>query len=166
MSMELISTTTLSTTATSIEIASIPSDGTDLLLLCSLRNSDGFSLTIGNWFLDLNSSGTGTKASLWGTGTSTQFYSASGGEVNGINASSSTANTFSSHQIYITNYSSSTNKAISFETVSENNGSSSYQVITSGLWSSSAAITSVKIRPEYGTLVANSTVSLYKITKA
>lgn len=164
--MELIQTITLTGSAASIEFTSIPNDGTDLLVLCSLRNADGFGLTIGNWFVDLNSSGTGSKRSLWGTGGSVQSYTASGGEINGINASSSTANTFSNHAIYIPNYAGSANKSISIDNVSENNATSAYQVLTAGLWSNSAAVTSVKIRPEYGTLVANSTASLYKITKA
>ena len=149
--------------AASIEFTGIDQTGQDLVVLLSLRNADGFGQVTANWKLQLNSTNTGAKKSLWGTAVSSQSYSSSE-EINGLNASASTGSTFSSHKISLPNYTSAANKSISIDNVSENNATEGYQVITAGLWANTAAITSVKILAENGTLVQYSTASLYKIT--
>jgi hypothetical protein len=78
--------------------------------------------------------------------------------------SSATANTFSSHNIYIPNYVGSTYKSISSECASENNSATAYVLdISSGLWSQTAAITSLSLYPESGSWVQYSSASLYGI---
>jgi hypothetical protein len=164
--MKLIETKTLGTAQAAIEFTSIPQDGTDLVLLCSLRNTtDGVhgKVTFNNsasGYSVRNLTGNGSTASSESLST-TQFY------FNGLFAASSyTANTFSSAFITIPNYASSANKSVSVDNVTENNATASFQTITAGLWSNTSAITSVKIETySAGTIATGSTISLYKVTK-
>ena len=83
---------------------------------------------------------------------------------NYVNASPSTANTFTNNQIYIPNYAGSTNKSVSIESVVENNSSDNMMNILAGLWSNTAAITTITFLPD-ANWVAGSTISLYGILK-
>jgi hypothetical protein len=162
MTMTLIETKTLGTATTAIEFTSIPQDATDLFVVWSTRYV---------------SEGT-TKTTILFNGLSTNFSyrllqgdgsaAASGANTINIaginNGSTTTSNTFSSNQMYIPNYTGSTNKSFSVDAVSENNGTSSFQDIWAGLWSNTAAITSLTISGA-SNLAIGSTVSLYKITK-
>ena len=161
MTMTLIETKTLGTAASAIEFTSIPQDGTDLLLVASIRAVDEQLVSVFN----LNGSTTGfTSRYLMGNGSSvesstfTRFWAA-------IPYGSFTSNTFGNAQMYIPNYAGSTNKSVSADSVSENNATTSYQQISAHLWSNTAAITSVAISANAGNLAAGSTISLYKITK-
>jgi hypothetical protein len=84
-----------------------------------------------------------------------------------IPGTDTTSNTFSSTQVYIPNYAGSTNKSVSIDHVTENNATNAYfSGIVAGLWSNTAAITSVKILDQDGgSLVAGSTASIYGILK-
>ena len=164
MTMQLIETKTLGTAAASIEFTSIPQDGTDLLILTSLRNTTA-STGWADAFIRPNGATTNLSSRvLYGTGsgtgslTDTQIYHQA---VNG----SATANTFSNSVIYIPNYAGSTAKSISVDTVTEQNATNALQAITAGLWNSTAAITSLTIVPTANNFDVGSTISLYKITK-
>jgi hypothetical protein len=85
------------------------------------------------------------------------------GQVQGANA---TASTFANVQIYIPNYAGSTNKSFSVDYVTENNATLAYAGLVAGLWSNSAAITSVGISLASGNLVEHSTATLYGVTSA
>jgi hypothetical protein len=77
-----------------------------------------------------------------------------------------TSNTFSNSSFYISNYAGSTNKPISYDGVTETNSVNNELAITSGLFASTGAITSVKLSPIYGSqLLTGSTISVYTITK-
>jgi hypothetical protein len=81
------------------------------------------------------------------------------------NDTNTTANTFGSYQIYLPNYAGSTNKSMSSESVEENNSNTLYYLsIGAGLWSNTAAITSISILPG-SSWVQYSTATLYGITK-
>jgi hypothetical protein len=82
-------------------------------------------------------------------------------------AGSATANTFSNSVAYFPNYANTTtNKSFSVDDVSENNATASYQTISANLYSSTSAITSLKIESiNSANIVAGSTVSLYGILK-
>ena len=56
---------------------------------------------------------------------------------------------------------------MSVDAVGENNATQAFQIISAGLWANTAAITSIQLIPQSGggTFVADSTVSLYGITK-
>jgi hypothetical protein len=161
--MKLIESKTLGTAAASIEFTSIPQDGTDLVAIISGRASTGGVNTFG--FLSLNGSTANfSRRNLLGTGSATESGSGSDNVLFFGQGDGTTANTFDNIQIYIPNYTGSTNKSISVDGVTENNATGAIQFIFAGLWSQTAAITSLAITN--GTnFVAGSTVSLYKITK-
>jgi hypothetical protein len=76
---------------------------------------------------------------------------------------SNTASTFSSHDIYIPNYTGSNYKSVSIDAASENNAATAYAVFSAGLWSNTAAITSVSLSFNSGNFVQYSTFYLYGI---
>jgi hypothetical protein len=164
----LISSITVGATAVaSVEFTSIPATYTDLVVLFSGRSdttraADGPYATM---------SFNGSTANL----TSRFIYNfnaavASGSSTNILgwsNPSDYTANTFSSSSWYIPNYASSNNKSVSLDTLTENNSSNILSGITAGLFSSSSAITSVKISNEAAAkFVQYSTAYLYGISNA
>jgi hypothetical protein len=168
MTMTLIETKTLLSAAASIEFTSIPQDGTDLVVLVSMRANSGGNVG-GNGKLIFNDNTTGySSRQLLGTGSGVQSQtSTTAGRIAGFeNGSSSTANTFTSSTIYIPNYTGSTNKSWSVDNVTENNGTEAYSAIVANLWSNTAAITKVAYSSVEGVnLAIGSTISLYKITK-
>ena len=162
--MKLIETKTLAVAAASIEFTSIPQDGTDLVLLFSVRTNradniiDSINLSFNGSLLNR----TGRHLLANGSG-----GAVSGSDVNiyWTNGNTSTANTFGSGQIYITNYSGSTNKSASIESSQESNDTAARQGITAMLWSQTTAISSLGFSPiSSSQFLAGSTVSLYKIT--
>ena len=161
MGMQLIETIEVgSGGAASIEFTSIPQDGVDILLLMSLR-ADADSPSA---FIQLNSSTSNyNRIHLQGldgavqTGTSTYRIYVPGGRAK----STSTANTFSNAQMYVSNYATTATKTISVDGANENNGSVQAMGIVANSWAGGAAVTSILI--ESGT-VEFSTASLYKIT--
>jgi hypothetical protein len=164
--MKLIESKTLATAAASIEFTSIPQDGTDLVVVYSGRWSNNSQDSTRITF----NSNTSNYTSRWLTGTGSSVLSSNdpsgvAGYADLVGANR-TSNTFSNSIVYIPNYTDSTNKSYSSDTVGENNASEAYQAIVAGLWSNSAAITTLKIEPYSGsTLAAGSIVSLYKVTK-
>ena len=132
------------------------------MILCSLRTTNsgataayisfnGSTSSFSSRYLDANgsSANSGTLARYAGN----------------ANDSTTTSNTFSNIATMIPNYTGSTNKSYSTDSVTENNGTTAFQDLAAGLWSNTAAITSLAIASSPGDLVAGSTISLYKITK-
>ena len=164
--MKLIETKTLGTAAASIEFTSIPQTFTDLMAVYSLRlDVDSATLNIrfngdtGNNFAVRRLFGDGSTATSDSSSTSSLATTANG-------FSAATANTFANSSIYIPNYTATTAKSVSIDAVSENNATLSFQAIHAGVWSDTAAITSILFtRLAGGNLVSGSTISLYGITK-
>jgi hypothetical protein len=164
MTMQLIETKTLGTAAASIEFTSIPQDFTDLVLLVSARSSR--SAIVDNMNIQFNNVTTAyTARRLYGTGAS----AVSGTETSiffDAPAATSTASTFGNALIYIPNYTGSTNKSVSLDHVTEQNATTSYQTIMAGLWSNTAAITSIKLLSlTSSNYVADTVASLYGVLK-
>lgn len=164
MTMTLVSTVTVgSGGAASIDFTSIPQTGTDLLLALSERHS-----VDGNTRLTFNGSTSGyTMKRLSGTGSSVN----SNEYVSGVfiymegQDNSYTASTFGNASIYIPNYAGSTNKSVSWDSVTENNSTTADQQLISGVWANTAAITQVTIGLPSGVFTQYSTASLYLIEK-
>lgn len=165
MTMQLVSTVTVgSGGAASIEFTSIPQTGTDLMIVASTRMT-GSSNYNALGYISINGQqanfsnryllGNGATASTSSDNLTPLFFS---------NGETSTSNTFGNATIYIPNYTSSTNKSISIDAVSENNATNANQAIEAGLWSQTAAITSFSIIRSGFTLDQYSTASLYTIT--
>jgi hypothetical protein len=162
MTMTLIETKTLGTAAASIEFTSIPQDGTDLLFLFSLRSTADVDFVV----LAMNASTANfTQRYLAGTGSNAFGLTQTNALTAITNPSTTTANTFSNASFYIPNYAGSTNKSFSLDVIFENNATLGRQQIHAGLWSDTAAITSVSFTVGSSTFVTGSTISLYKITK-
>jgi hypothetical protein len=161
---ELIASTNLTSAASNIEFASIPATFTDLKLVYSLRSDnaeDYFALTLNgssSSFTSQEIQANGTNASASTRTDNLLVYTQT--------PSSTTANTFSNGDIYFPNYASSNNKSFSQDTVLENNATSSGMALRAGLWSNSAAITTIRIAKASGNFVANSTAYLYGVKNA
>jgi hypothetical protein len=67
--------------------------------------------------------------------------------------------------MYIPNYASSNYKSFSIDSVTENNGTVAYQIMHAGVWSNTAAITSLTITAAGGNLAQYSTATLYGVYK-
>ena len=153
----------LNASAASVTFANIPQSGyTDLKVEMSGRSSRAnaaddvkiqFNGTTTN-YSDRYLLGNGASASS-GSGASTGIYNLI------VPASTSTASTFSNNSVYIPNYLSSSNKSVSIDVVTENNATTAYANLVAGLWSNSAAISSITITPDNGSFVQYSTFSLY-----
>jgi hypothetical protein len=157
--------------AASIDFTSIPATYTDLVVKFSLRStaSDSGGSNPSDARLSFNNSTSGySERMLYADGGSPASAATSGsGFFNwaGIqNSNSNTANTFSNCEVYIPNYAGSANKSVSSDAIRENNATGGIQLrLFAGLWSNSAAITSVKLAPDYGNFAQYSTATLYGI---
>ena len=157
----------LNASAASVTFSNIPQTGyTDLKVVASLRGTSPFATM--QLYMTFNGSTTGYSArQIYGDGSSatSDTLSNSGAAISiiNMNTTQSTANTFSSTEIYIPNYRSSNNKSVSADSVTENNATGGALAgMTAGLWSNSAAITSITFTNQSAdTFLANSTFSLY-----
>ncbi len=145
--------------ASSIDFTSISSAYTDLVLKMCVAKTTG-----DNVVLSLNGSSSNFSYRLLeGDGSSAASYNNTTGR---LGFASSNTTTFSSGDLYIPNYASSTNKSYSVDFVSENNATTAYADLTAGLWSNTAAITQVTISAQSGLFVQYSTATLYGISKS
>lgn len=141
-------------------LGSYSSDYTDLLVKYSARGDSNTSLKLSFNGVTTNLSdrylfgaGSGSPAS----GTDSYIY------LNDLNPPAATANTFGNGEAYIPNFSSSNYKSVSADSVTENNGTTAYIMLTAGLWSSTAAITSIQLSAGSGNIVSGSSFYLYGI---
>jgi hypothetical protein len=155
--------------ASSVTFSGIPQTGyTDLVIHASMRDDSTGSGANDNATIVFNGdTANGTYRELFGTGTAAGSGTLAAVKVNYHTASGtgSTANTFGSAQIYIPNYTSSNFKSVSTEAVAESNQVGMFMTIGASLWSSTAAITSIRINPGVGAFVQNSTFYLYGVAK-
>lgn len=165
----LIKETTLNASAASVTLGSIPQTGyTDLKVVVSYRTNE--SQTIGPACIQFNGATTGySSKELYGSGSGVgSAYRAvlNNGMYlgNGVGGSA-TANTFGNMEIYIPNYTSANYKSVSIDNVGEDNATAAYATMIAGLWSNTAAITSILLYPYSGStnFVAGSSFSLYGI---
>lgn len=156
--------------AASVTFNNIPQTFTDLVLVCSARSSGTGS--VGDYIIgSFNGTTAGYSArELFGDGSSVGSGSYTSGTAARIltyaNSTNATSNTFGNSTVYIPNYAGTTNKTWSSDGVMENNATASRLVFMAGLWSNTAAITSVSLSSYLGgTWVQNSTFSLYGINR-
>jgi hypothetical protein len=165
---ELIASSTVgSGGAASIDFTSIPSTFTDLCLKVSARGANAGSSTFPMWIIFNGQTSNQNNKALVGNGTSayadadTKIYA-------NITGASATSGTFGSVEFYIPNYAGSANKSVSLDAVQENNTTTAYAEIEAGLWSNTAAITSIKLQDYYATatFAEHSTAYLYGVKNA
>jgi hypothetical protein len=163
----LLETIALTQSAASVTFDNLPTSGyTDLKLVFSIRTDNNSSNYL-SAFVTFNGSSSGySQRMLYGTGSSALSASGSGSYLDWSaygSTTAATASTFGNGEIYIPNYRSSANKSVSADSVSETNATNAITALTAGLWSNSAAITSITLTGNSGNLLANSTFSLYGI---
>jgi len=161
---EIINKTTVGSGGTaSISFTSIPSTYTDLVVRMSGRSNR--SATFDNLNIGFNGSTSNFSGRvLVGYGNSGTESGTATGLIASINSATSTSNTFTSVDVYIPNYASNNNKSFSADAVNENNDGFAVAFLGAGLWSNSAAITSVQLYPVNGTgFVEHTTAYLYGI---
>jgi hypothetical protein len=151
----------LNATTSSVTFANIPQTGyTDLKIVMSGRTTESYPYA--GFTVAFNGSSTGfTGKDLYGIAASgagsanrtTIYYNMDG--------ATATANTFSNIEMYIPNYTGSTNKSFSMDAVSETNSSDNNASLIAGLWSNTAAITSITFAGNSSSFVQYSTFSLY-----
>jgi hypothetical protein len=166
---EAIATVTVgSGGAANIEFTNIPQTFNNLLVKASLRDTRTDS-PVTDTVLTFNGSSSGYSVRvIYGDGSSAGSFSTSGAVyIAGFyeNTNQTTSNTFSSCEIFIPNYTSSNNKSVSIDGTSENNATTAYASLVAGLWSNTAAITSLKLAPMFGTMsfVQYSSATVYGI---
>jgi hypothetical protein len=164
-----IQTYTLSATASSVTFSNIPQNYTDLKLVVSGRTDAAQGVT------QLSFNGLTTNLSsriIYGIGSGTpgSVSYASVIRAGYIVGTDYTASTFANNEIYIPNYTSSSNKSVSIDSVGENNATEVYSSLNAGLWAASAAITSLTLTVlnnstgAAANFVTNSTFTLYGIS--
>ena len=150
-----------------ISVGDIPSDYTDLLIVCSLRGNAASAYN--DSFIQINgdTSTAYSARALNGDGSSATSSSTSGnansGRIGFSVGNTATASTFGSMQIYIPNYRSSVAKSISTEAATENNGGA-YMNINAVLYTGTSPITSLSINGLFTSFVQYSSATLYGIT--
>jgi hypothetical protein len=173
--MTLIASSTVgSGGAASIDFTSIPSTYTDLKIVWSLRSnstSGNFEYCLfqfnGDTAANYSSRAVGGNGSVAYSGTRiSENYIYAGTSSSGANDANDTANTFSNGDIYIPNYRSSNQKSTSVDTVVENNTTAANMALSAGIWTGTAAITSIKMIPNGSNWVQYSTAYLYGISKS
>jgi hypothetical protein len=163
----LLETISLTQSAASVTFDNIPQSGyTDLKVVVSARSTTsntGYA-RLGLYMAVNASSSTFTGKDLLGFGSlGTGSNSYSTGRFGWINANDATANTFSSTEIYLPNYTSSANKSFSADFTTENdNGGELVGGFAANLWSTTTAISSLTFTIESSySFSENSTFSLY-----
>jgi hypothetical protein len=146
-----------------IEFTSIPQTYTDLKIVVTGRGTAAFSGQ-GNYYI-IKPNGLNTNlSSKYFLGIGTSPASGSFQPFGYMSASDFTANAFGNSVHYIPNYTSANYKSFSTESGGESNVDIVYAlVIDDGLWSSTAAITSLTLTPGGGNFAQYSTATLYGI---
>ena len=167
MTYTLIAHQELTSSQASITFSSIPQTFTDLFLVTSLRTSVS---NVGDYAVAAFNGSTSSFTSrvLFGTGSSTGSSAWSGLDgriVAQAVGNTATSNTFSNSSLYIPNYAGGANKSFSVDAIRENNATAAEQVIVAGLWSNTAAITSITLTVYTGgNFLSGSSATLYGIT--
>jgi hypothetical protein len=156
--------------ASSVLFSNIPGTYTDLSIFFSGRTGNVATQSL--LVIKINGASTNFTLRYLGQGNSSplSYTQADFGGANTMGympAASTTASTFSNIHIYIPNYAGSTNKSISSDAVMENNSTTIQNGLVAGLWSQTAAITSIQLNEvNSNNLVQYSTATLYGISKA
>lgn len=150
--------------AASIDFTSIPQTYTDLKIVMSLR-STGTGVSTRYAAVSFNSNTSNyTYRRLYGNGSGTGSDNGSLRIIGTIPGSTVTASVFGSIELYVPNYTSANNKSYSCDSVEENNATGAEQDMIAGLWSNTAAITSVTLTSDVGNFAEYSTATLYGVS--
>jgi hypothetical protein len=163
-----IQTVTVGTPALTITFTSIPQTYTDLKIVLSGRSDRSSGTQSDLQFRFNGASANYSYRNVTSNGSSAASANASGASFASLGAQpqdTDTASVFGSAELYIPNYTSANYKSYSAEGVRENNATSGFLGMIAGLWSDTAAITSVTFYTESNTqnFKQYSTATLYGI---
>ena len=151
--------------ATSIEFTGIDQTGQDLLCLFSARSDNTSVVRNTRLYFNGQTGGTYPITYLTGNGSSATSGATSYSLAGRMNGAGSTANTFTSAQVYISNYASSGTITSSIESAAENNATEGLLFMGVQNETTGGPLTSIKIQTaDADTLQQYSTASIYMIT--
>jgi hypothetical protein len=167
---EFITKQTLGAEAATVTFSNIPQTFTDLLIVSSARSARTVNLA-DNLNLRFNGDAGGNYSFRYLEGNGSAASSTSGSSAAQMLAcytptAAATASTFGVASIYVANYAGSTAKAVSCDSVTENNGTTAFIVATAGLWSGTVPVTSVTLLSQVANFVAGSSFFVYGIRRA
>jgi hypothetical protein len=147
----------------------IPQTYTDLVVKASVRTA--YSGNYDDIYIKFNNNTSSQSAKMiYGYNGSTGSYSPANGTGWGFGTGdTATASTFGTLEWYVPNYTSSNYKSASIDSASETNAATAITALAAGLWSNTAAITSIVFVPYSGggtSFKQYSTFYLYGILKA
>ena len=146
-----------------ITLSNIPQNYNDLVIKLSGRSSrTGFAYDDLNISFNISTSNFSAKA-LQGAGVSSPQSFSPSNFIGQLDTTVNTSNTFNSVDVYIPNYSNSTFKSYSSDSVHEENGTSAYTNFVAGLWSNTSAINQITFIAGVGNFLQHSTATLYGV---
>jgi hypothetical protein len=165
---ELISSNVLGTAAATVTFSSIPATYTDLVVRGSVRSNRAAVIDIGRVRLNGLDTGIYSYTVLQSDGTATSYRDSGANRVEqyNFNGDTSTSNTFTSYEIYIPNYLSTTQKPLSLFTAQETNSATTGDITVSAeaaLANLTSAVTSITLGLNFGSYVSGSSFYLYGI---
>lgn len=164
----LLSTITLGAAgASSISFTNIPQTGyTDLVVRASIRGSSSQIYLLNDVSFNGVTSNLTSRGLEGSGGSAASMYSFTNSSIYtaAANGGTSTANTYSYHEIYISNYARTDMvKSVLADGMQETNGSTAYQSLNAGMWNSTSAINRVDLTPRSNAYLQYSTFSLYGV---
>jgi hypothetical protein len=160
----LISSNVLSSSAASVTFSAIPSTYTDLVIRISARSTRVATSNNLDLRINADSSALYSYTYLYGTGTSAASSRGSADTslfVSTMNAANSTANTFTSAEIYIPSYTASQNKPLASFGAYERDSTSAELDANADLYRSTSAITSLTFYSGLGSFNFDTGSSFY-----
>ena len=164
----LISSNVLSSSAASVTFSAIPATYTDLVLRVSARSTRSATFDFFEVRFNADSAANYGSTEMYGDGSTASSVRQSSQNFaypEFMNGNTSTSDTFASTELYIPNYLVSANKPFSSLSVSETNSATgAYVDAYAGLWTNTAAITSISLKPgSTRSFVSGSSFYLYGI---
>lgn len=160
---EPIATTTLGSAAASYTFSGIPATYTDLILICQTSVTSG---SVQNQMQFNSDTGTNYSATIL-SGSGSAVLSTRNSNINFITLGYDDYNTTAIGQMSIVNIQNYSNSTTYKTTIQRGSNANTGVSATVGLWRSTAAITSVLIKPAGGVnYAAGSTFTLYGIKSA
>jgi hypothetical protein len=157
--------------ASSVTFSSIPQTGyTDLKLVASARADNANSQNSVALQFNSDTGSNYTYRRLYGLGSAgvgSDTTATTKLLIGYTTAASNTANTFGNGDIYIPNYTSANQKSVSGDGVNENNSTVANAALVAGIWTGTAAITSITVLPwdTPANWASGSTFYLYGVAK-